>query len=269
MNWNSMKKSRNRAPVKSGFTLAEVLAAMVIGTMVLIAVMTVYTRAQRCAAAVTRSLDDSRRPYEALQLIAEDLDKVISNDSDTNIVMVSRYVNNYMAAIFMIQVHYKDAANKEQEAEEIIWQCNTNYESDSNDLVLYRYREGIAPEDKLLDKDKDISQTNVYVPICRGVTYFGIDVYTGQKEPLKVFPGGMPLGVTLTISFAKPYKDLEGHYDVPEDQKYSRTIAFDKSRNIKFKIQENTSPDGGTNPTQASLFDNSDPSANKINLTEK
>jgi prepilin-type N-terminal cleavage/methylation domain-containing protein len=264
-----MKKRRNIPEAKTGFTLAEVLAAMVIGSMVLIAVLTVYSRAQRCAAAVTRSLNESRRPYEVLQLIAEDLDKMISNDSNINAVMAERYVNNYMAAILMIDVNYKDGANKDQKYEQLIWQCNTNYESDANDMVLYRYYEGIAPEDKLLDRNKDISERNVYVPICRGVTYFGIDIYTGQEEPVPVLPRGTPLGVTLTISFAEPFKDLDGHYDVPENQKYSRTITFDKSRNIKFKIEENTSPEGGINTTQVNVSDASNPLANKINLTKK
>ena len=77
------------------------------------------------------------------------------------------------------------------------------------------------------------------------------------------------MGITLTISFAEPYKDIDGHYQVPENKKYSRTIALDKSRNIKFKIQENNSPNVGTDTAQINVSDATDSSANKINLTRK
>jgi type II secretory pathway component PulJ len=258
-----MKKSLNIPAAKPGFSLAEVLASMIIGSLVLIAVMTIYSRAEHTAAALTRSLTDSRRPYEALQLMAEDLDKMISNESDTNIIMINRYINNYAAAIFAVQVHHKDATNKDQQYEQITWQCNTNKERDINDLVLYRCYEGIAPEDNLLDKNRDISEKNVYVPICSGVTYFGIDVITGDDKTSKVWPNGMPLGIILTISFAKPYKDVDGRYNVPEDKKYSRTIALDKSRKIKFDIQEDETLEGGIDTIEVNTPAASDSSANK------
>ncbi len=224
----------------------EVLVAMVIGTMVLIAALSVYDRAESIASAVTRNMNDSRRSYEALQLIAEDLDKMIVTDSDTTIIVVNRHINNYPASVLVIRVKYKDPTNKEQTYKEIFWQCNVDPEGDPNDLVLYRSYDGIVPEDRLLDKDREKSEQNVYVPVCNGVTYFSIKVYATKKMPEVLWSEGMPLGVTLTISFAKPFLNDEGKYDVPESEKYSRTIAFDKSRKIKFDISEEESPDGET-----------------------
>ncbi|MBN1972860.1 MAG: prepilin-type N-terminal cleavage/methylation domain-containing protein [Sedimentisphaerales bacterium] len=236
-----MEKNRIILESRAGFSLAEVLAAMMIGSMVLIAVLTVYNRAERTAAAVTHSLNDSKQPSEVLQLIIEDLDKIISTDSDTNVIVVNRFINNYKAAILAIQVHYKDPTNKDQQYEEIIWQCSANPEGDANDMVLYRSREGIAPADNLLEKDKEAFEKSVYVPICRGVTFFEIKVYTGEDEPETFLPNGMPLGLIITISFAEPFKSSEGRYEVLENEKYTRTIAVNKNRKIKFNISEDES----------------------------
>jgi len=221
---------------RTAFSLIEVLAAMVIGSMVLVAVLTLYGRIEKTASAVTKTLDETKYPYEVLQLIAEDLDKMITTNSDTSIIIVNRRVNDYNAPIFAIRVEYKDPSNKDQLLEEIIWQCNKNPEGDANDLVLYRSYEGIVPEDKLLDKNKEDFEKDIYVPICNGITFFEIQVHTGKEEPELAWTGGMPLGITMIISFAKPFKTPEGYYDVQENQKYSRTVALDKSRKIKFDI---------------------------------
>ncbi len=248
-----MKKNRNILQTRRGFSLVEVLAAMVIGSMVLIAVLTVYNRAERTAAAVTRSLGDSGRSREALQLIAEDFDKIIETNSDTDMIIVNRYINNYYTALLLIKVTYKDQTNKDQKYEELLWQCNKNHESDANDMVLYRSYEGIAPEDKLLDRDRETSEKNAYVPICRGVTYFEVKIITGEKDPDRAWPEGIPLGAVFIISFAEPFKDADGHYNVPESEKYSRTIAFDKSRKIKFVIAENESSEKGENTIKVNI----------------
>ncbi len=254
---------------RKGFSLLEVLAAMVIGTMVLIAVFNVYDRAENTAAGVIRRLNESRRPYEVLQLIAEDLDKMITTDSDTNVIIVDRLISNYEAALLVIAVKYKDPTNKDQRYYEIYWQSNIDPEGDPNNLVLYRCYDGITPEDKLLDKDKEKTEQNVYVPICSGVTYFRIEIYTEKARPEDAWVAGMPLGVTLTISFAKPFKNDKGEYDVPENEKYSRTIAFDKSRKIKFDISEEESSEDETAKTMVEIQDKTDTSATKTNIPRK
>jgi prepilin-type N-terminal cleavage/methylation domain-containing protein len=238
-----MKTKQNILKSRSGFTLSEVLATMIIGSMVLIAVLNIYNKLETSAAAVTRNMNNSSLPQEVLQLIAEDFDKVITTDSDTNIIIINKLSNDYNTALMVIRVLYKDATDKEQKFEEIYWQCNTNSEGDANDLVLYRSYEGVVPQDKLLDKNKTAAEKSVYVPICSGITYFNIKVITDRKKMESVWPGGVPNGIVVTISFAKPYKDDEGHYDVPENEKHSRTIAIDKTRKIKFEIAEDNSAD--------------------------
>ena len=252
---------------RTGFSLVEILAAMVIGTMILIAVFKVYGKATRTAAVVTRNLDSFRRPYEVLQLIAEDLDKMITTNSDTSIIIVNRYIENYAAAILVVTEKYKDSTNKDQNYKEIYWQCNIDPEGDADDLVLYRLYDGVTPEDKLLDKDKDEFERKSYAPICEGVTYFDIEIYSDKKRPEDIWAGGMPFGVTITISFAEPFKNDEGNYDVPESEKYSRTIAFDKSRKIKFDVSEEELPDGQEIKTNVDIVEN-EASSKKSNLAE-
>ena len=222
----------------------EILAAMMIGSMVLIAVLTIYTRAENIVQSVTNSLDDSRRAREALQLIAEDLDKMITTDSDIHVVVVGRHISKYEASILVIREKYKDPTNKDQTYKEIFWQCNIDPEGDPNDLILYRSYEGIVPEDKLLDRDREKKELNDYVPICNGVTYFDMLVFTTRDKPEVAWTGGMPLGIAITISFAKPFENEKGQYEVLENEKYTRIISFDKTRDIKFDISEDEETTG-------------------------
>ena len=249
---------------RPGFSLAEILASVVIGSMVLIAALTVYSRAEHTAVAVRRTLSNSSLPYEVLQRIAEDFDKVVSTDSDTSVLIMNRHINDYAAPIFLIREFYKDDKNSDQLYKEIVWQCNTSKDTDANDIVLYRSYEALSPEDKLLDKNKGPLEKNAYVPICRGVTYFGIEIYTGKEKPETIWSGNkMPLGAVFKISFAKPYRNEKGQYEVPESEIYKRTIAFDKSRNIKFNISQDDSGDDEKNMLEVN------PVGNESDLTKK
>ena len=256
-----MKRNRNKSITRAGFTLAEILATTIIGSMVLIAVLTIYNRVERTAAALTRTLNNTREPDEVLQLIAEDFDKVINTDSETSMILANRYTDNYSTALLLSRTTYKDATDKEQQFEELIWQC-TN-EVDANNMVLYRSYEGIVPEDRLLDRNKDEKERSSYVPICSGVTFFDVEIFAGKEETMSVWPNGVPLGITITISFAKPYKDAEGHYEVLENEKYSRTIAFDKSRKIKFNISDEESSNDQQNTTEVKIKDDTDSESTK------
>ena len=252
-----MKRNRNKSITRAGFSLAEILATMIIGSMVLIAVLTIYNRVEHTAVALTRTLNNSREPDEVLQLIAEDLDKIINTDSETSMTLVNRYTDNYSTALILVRTTYKDATDKEQQYEEIIWQC-TN-QADANDMVLYRSYDGIVPEDRLLDRNKDEKERSAFVPICNGVTYFTLQILTGKDEPMLAWPNGVPLGIIVTISFAKPYQDADGHFEVLDNEKYSRTIAFDKSRKIKFNIPDEESSIDQKNITEVKISDDTDP----------
>jgi len=227
-----MKKAFNTFREPRGFSLAEVLAALTIGAMVLIAVLGIYSRAGRSAAAITRKLDSSRLPSEILQRIAEDLDRIIASGSDTRVTIENKLNHLYHTARLTILKNYYDKGSRPQMLEEIVWQTSYDYEADS--LVLYRSHSGIGLEDKLLDEKREGWEKGYpFVPICDGVTFFKIQVPRGE-ELLDRWSGLPPHGIVVTISFAEPFKTVAGDLDVPDEEKITRTIAVDRTRKIKF-----------------------------------
>jgi prepilin-type N-terminal cleavage/methylation domain-containing protein len=80
-----MNKAFNTLVKRSGFSLAEVLAAMVIAALVMVAVLGIYSRAESVAATIKRKFDSSRLPTEILQRIAEDLDQIMTSDAYTKV----------------------------------------------------------------------------------------------------------------------------------------------------------------------------------------
>ena len=227
-----MKKTSNTFRDKAAFSLAEVLVALTIGAMVLVAVLSIYSRAETSAAAITRKLDSSRLPSEVLQRIAEDLDRTAAPGADTKVTIENKFENGFSTARLTVLKTIYNNKNEKQTFERIVWQ--TNYNNDANSLVLYRSNSGIALEDKLLDERKEDWEKELFVPICTGVTFFKIQVPTGENFQDNWTSDSLPPGIVVTISFAEPFKTLSGILDMPEDEKVIRNIAIDRTRAIKF-----------------------------------
>jgi prepilin-type N-terminal cleavage/methylation domain-containing protein len=247
---NRIQRSSNICGMRTGFSLAEVLAAVTIGSMILVAVLSIYNRADKSAAKVTQKLQSTQLSSEVLQRIAEDLDRIISSDQDTTINIQNKFKNGFPAAKLTITKTIKDSANKEQTFEEILWQSLYDYESPDTGLVLYRGYSGIALEDKLLDKNKDDLELNRSAPICSGVTFFEINAIQDGK-PVNKWDGRPPSGITVTLSFAEPYKKVNGTLDVPDTDKDTRTIAIDRTRKILFALETEKSPEDANTPKPA------------------
>lgn len=231
----------NRMP--QGFSLAEMLAALTIGAMVTVAVLGIYHRAENSVAAVTRRLNSSRLPGEVLQRIAEDLDNIISSSSDGTITIENKFENVASrmlvpAAKLTITRTIQDSKDKELKFKEIIWQSSYDFQSASNSLTLYRSSGGLNKEDKVLEKNKDDFERELFVPICSGITFFKISVLAGEN-PVEKWNGPPPRGIMVTISFAEPYKRADGTFDVPDEEKITRTIAIDRTRKIRFDTSTN------------------------------
>jgi Tfp pilus assembly protein PilV len=229
-----MKKASNTFTKRPGFSLAEVLTAMVIATMVMVTVLGIYSRAESSAATIKRKFDNSRLPTEVLQRIAEDLDQIMSTDAYTKISIKNKFEKGFPTAQLTIT---KTVVGKKKPMtfENIVWQTNYDYDSDS--LVLYRQRTseiGLL-EDKLLDEERENWEQALFVPICEGITFFEIRAVK-NGELLDNFIGRMPLGIQVTISFAEPFKTLTNTFDVYDEDKFTRAIAVDRTRKIKFKI---------------------------------
>jgi prepilin-type N-terminal cleavage/methylation domain-containing protein len=227
-----MKKSFDTFRVARGFSLAEVLAALTIGAMVLVAVLGIYNRAERSAAAITRKLESGRLPSEVLQRIAEDIDRMTTAGSDTKITIENKFEKGFSVARLIIEQTIYDKKNKKQTFETIVWQ--SNIDNDANGLVLYRSHGGMVLEDKLLDEQKQSWARELFVPICTGITFFKVQVPTGGSFQDKWTSSSLPLGIVVTISFAEPFKTLSGTLDVPDTEKITRAIAVDRTRKINF-----------------------------------
>ena len=235
---HNIKKTSGTSRLPRGFSLAEMLAALTIGAMVTVAVLGIYHHAENSAATVTRRLDSSRLPGEVLQRIAEDLDNIISSSSDAKITIENKFENVASAMLvpaakLTITRTIQDSKDKEQIFKEIIWQSSYDFESATNSLILYRSSGGLDMEDKVLEKNKDDFERELFVPICSGITFFKISVLAG-KNPIEKWNGSPPPGIVVTISFAEPYKRADGTFDVPDEEKFTRTIAIDRTRKIRF-----------------------------------
>jgi len=227
---------------RRGFSLAEVLAALTIGAMISVAVLGVYRRADRSAAAVVQRLDNFRLPNEILQRIAEDVDALVTSNPTAKITIENKLVNVagaklLCAARLTITDTIEDNRNRELKFKEIIWQSSYDVASPSDNLTLYRNYSGIALEDKVLDKNKENWERELFVPICSGVTFFKIEAVTGTMRAER-WSSAPPPGIAVTISFAEPYKKIDGTFDVPDEEKITRTIALDRTRKIRFEMAE-------------------------------
>jgi hypothetical protein len=235
---HKLKRTSGIYRMSQGYSLAEVLAALTIGSLVTVAVLGIYHRAEKSVAAVTHRLDGSRLPGEVLQRIAEDLDNIISSSSDAKITIDNKFENVASAMLIpaaklVITRTIEDSKDKEQIFKEIIWQSSYDFEGASNSLTLYRSAGGLDMEDKVLEKYKDDFEREAFVPICSGITFFKIGALSG-KEPIEKWNGTPPRGIIVTISFAEPYKKADGTFDVPDEEKITRTIAIDRTRKIRF-----------------------------------
>jgi len=238
------KKIFSISSARAGFSLAEIITSLIIGSMVLVAVLVVYNRAERSAAAVTRKLDGSRLLSEVMQRIAEDLDGIIASGTDTKIIIENKFENGFPTAKLTITRTIFDSKNQEQIFENIVWQTNYDFESNVDGLVLYRSQSGIAMEDKVLDENKSDWERGLFVPICAGITFFRMQVPWGETYLDRWTSTSLPPGIEVTISSAEPFKTVGGTLDVPEEGKVIRTIAVDRTRKIKFTVEKSGAAEG-------------------------
>jgi hypothetical protein len=240
---------------KQAFTLVEVLAALTVGTMILIVVMALYNRGQSGSAAVIKKLGSDRLPRELFQKIAEDLDRVVGADQGTQIDIQNKFQDNYSGAKMEILTNNHDSKDQPQVLEKIVWQ--SSIDPDSGLLTLYRSHSGIALEDTLLDTQKEPWQRELFVPICRGITMFRIEVPKDNTTVDRWTGEVLPPAIKITLSFAQPYKTVTGAFDVPEEDKLVRTIAIDRTRKVSFNV-----PALDANQSDANKADANQPDAN-------
>ncbi len=234
-----IKSCNNQVIAKSAFTLVEVLTALTIAALTLIALFTVYERMNTVAAGINDKLDKNALAQEILQRIAEDVDRFSLSKMNATITVENKFEKGHrIARLTMENRLYADNKQRRKTFEKIIWQ--SGYDADIDSFVLYRAHSGINYEDKLLEAQKTKAERELFVPLCSGVTYFKIEALQGRKILDKWAKSleQLPLAIIVTISFAEPLKAPTGGLDVPEEAKITRTIAIDRTRKITFIVPE-------------------------------
>jgi len=238
------------ARFRSGYSLAEMLAVLVITAMVLTAILSVYTRANRAAEAVLAKIETPVQAAEVLQLITRDLDRVMGTDN-VSIQVRNGFDNGFVTAEMTLRWTVEDIHKKEQVLEEIVWRAGCDYDSAIPGLVLYRSYEGVGLEDKLLDQKREsLESESPLIPICRGVTFFKIEIPKGEGVLDRWSDASLPGGIKVTLSFAEPYETVRGTQDVLDHEKTSRTIAINRIRTIPFTLPTMAGEDGNEQEPQ-------------------
>ena len=219
-----------------GFSLGEMLAAVIIGSMVLVAILSIYGRANQAASAVLAKIESPALASEVLQLIARDLDRTLGAD-DVVVQIRNGFDHGFARAELLLRRVYHDKDNKERVLEEITWRAGYDSGGDTPGLILYRSREGAGQEDGLLeDQREDWEKNYPFVPVCRGATFFRIQACKGE-ELVDAWPlSAAPAGVKITLAFAESYETVRGTRDVPDEAKISRTLVINAMRKVKFAM---------------------------------
>lgn len=209
---------------------------LVIVSLVLVAILGVYTRANRAAEAVLEKIEAPVLANEVMQLVAKDLDKIMSAEN-VSLQVRNGYDNGFVTAEMTLRWTVNDPQRQEQLIEEIVWRAACDYDSAIPGMVLYRSHKGVAMEDKLLDsKRDDLESESPLIPICRGVTLFRIEIPKGEGSLSRWVDPELPGGVCVMLSFAEPYETVRGTKDVLEQERIGRTIAINRARKIPFML---------------------------------
>jgi prepilin-type N-terminal cleavage/methylation domain-containing protein len=240
-----------RRPRRAGFSLAEMIVALVLAALVLTAVLGVYGQANRAVSATLQKVEGPALAAEVLQLIAQDLARALGGE-DVTVQLRNGFDNGFPRAELVLRRVFHDSENKEQTLEEITWRAAYDSEGEVPGLAIYRSYRGVAPEDKLLDSQREGWEKDYpFVPLCRGVTFFRIQACRGEELLDQWATPALPPGVKVTISFAEPYETVRGTWDVPDEEKISRTLVVDATRPIKFSVAaRGMEPNENTDPNQ-------------------
>ncbi len=221
----------------SGFTLTELMVAVVIAAMLLSVLLAISSHVQQSAASIERTLSEFELVQEVLQLISEDLDTKIDPEAGTTLTVFNRVEDGYPTAKMVITTTLKDAKFEDQILEEITWQANVDLETSR--IVLYRSHTGHILEDKLLDQRRDeLESFSPFVPVCGGLTAFSIEVQRNGEWIDQWVSAELPTGIRVIMTDAIAEKNVRGEWEVPEEALVSRTMAIDRTRVLEFKVAD-------------------------------
>lgn len=221
----------------AGFSLAELVVALTISSMVMITLLTVYQRAQSSAIAAGHQMERGAILNEVLQRIAEDIDDIVDEQFDATIRIENRMHDGYQSSRLEIENKIFNSDGQEEVFRRIVWQSYPNYETPAGGLIVYRSHSGFAPEDKLLQRGRTQRELERFIPVCEGVTYFQVRARHGEQKLDRWQADELPRGLQISLSFSEPVQSGT-ELLVPEEDIASRTVAVDRTRKIEFDFMQ-------------------------------
>jgi len=220
---------------KTGFTLAEAIATLVIAAMIMVAVVGIYMGVKRAESSINKRLGDGFLGMEILQRITDDIGKVALPGSDVTMSIKNKIdIGGYKVSQMIIESKIYGKDNKPQTFEKIIWQSRVDI--DANGLVVYRSHSGYAMEDKMLEEPKEEYEKELFIPICSGATLFSIEAVRDGNAIEEWQSATLPPAVKISISFADREQDLLGNAIVPEESVNTRTVVIDRFKQIPYQF---------------------------------
>ena len=258
---------------QSGFSLAEIIVVIVILAMLMTAVLSLYSSAQRSRDIINNKIAKSRLPREIVQCIAEDLDDIIGLNQipqaqETAILVTNAVVDGHQSAKLEIIKYYYDNTVHLQSFETIIWQCDYDSKSSKQGLVLYRMHSTLIDGQSSLERASNEDGEPLFIPVCDGVTFFSVQVPDADDGFIDEWTQKkLPGAVTITLSFAPPTESADGQKEIYDEDKFVRTIAIDRVKKTRFTIftDDNNQPN---NAQSSQNNDNNMPSQNTANPSD-
>jgi type II secretory pathway component PulJ len=255
---------------KSGFTLAEAIAALAIATIIMISAVGIYTGIIKAEAAINKRLEGDSLSMEILQRIAEDVDRFALPGSDVMLSLKNKTEpGGYESAQMIIESRIYDKNNEAQTFEKIIWQSRAD--PDANGLIIYRAHSGYTMEDKMLDEPKEGYERELFIPICSGATLFTVEVFK-DGNTVDIWEGqNLPPAVKVSVAFAEPEEDLLGNKAVPKEAIKTRTIVIDRFQQLAYQFiyKEIFGPNTISGEDYEYLFEDANEISDINDVTEK
>jgi prepilin-type N-terminal cleavage/methylation domain-containing protein len=226
---------------RRGFSLIEILTVLTLSAMILTAVILIYNRVRNSAVVITARLN-RHLPDEILQKIAEDIDRLAAPGFDASISIRNKEDSGYNSAQLVIENRYYGSGQTPaaQIYERVVWQ--SSYDPFLDQMILYRSHSGLNLEDKFDDGvQSDEEKKEFFVPVCSGLTYFGVFALTGneteEEEPASSWQKqAMPTGILLGLSLEPMTQQEDGSFVLPEENIVYRAVAVDRTRSISYKF---------------------------------
>jgi hypothetical protein len=181
-------------------------------------------------------LAENSLAMEILQCIAEDCDRLASPGFDAQVTVQNKADHDYYSGrLLIMNKYYQQTEPPRQDIyEQVIWQ--TDYDPETDTLILYRAHSGLNYEDKILDASRKDEELGLFIPIAEGLTCFKVEAIQNQKPTASWMQGNPPHGLRIGISFW-PLEQLEDDsVGVPEDKIIYRSIAVDRTRAIPYQF---------------------------------